>query len=282
MSRAAVLLLILLCLASAVAAPPENFDQRVESLRNSLGVPGVSIAIVENGRTVLAKGYGIRKLGRPEQVDRNTIFRTGSTGKAFTVAALATLVDRGKIKWDDKVIDHMPDFRMYDPWVTREMTIRDLLVHRSGLGLGAGDLLFVPRSDLSRKETVRRLRYIKPATSFRYGFAYDNVLYMVAGQLIEAVTGTTWEAFTADQIFKPVDMIHSTSDDEVRFKTPNRAQPHARVNGPLRGLGDQCSLDERDDLARNAAPAGGVAISANDMARWLLIQLGHGKIPGSN
>ena len=119
--------------AVSIAAPPPDFDQRVESLRNSLGVPGVSIAIVENGQVVLAKGYGIRKLERPEKVGPDTIFRTGSTGKAFTVAALATLVDQGKIKWDDKVIDHMPDFRMYDPWVTREMTIRDLLVHRSGL-----------------------------------------------------------------------------------------------------------------------------------------------------
>src|SRR5207249_2308147 len=275
MSRAAVLLRILLCLASAVAAPPENFDQRVESLRNSLGVPGVSIAIVENGRTVLAKGYGIRKLGRPEQVDRDTIFRTGSTGKAFTVAALATLVDRGKIKWDDKVIDHMPDFRMYDPWVTREVTIRDLLVHRSGLGLGAGDLLFVPRSDLSRKETVRRLRYIKPTTSFRYTFAYDNILYMAAGQLIEEVTGQSWETYIGEKIFKPAGMLHSTEQDETRLATIDRATPHARLNGPIRGLGNQEPLDETTDRAQNSAPAGGLAISANDMSRWLLIQLAH-------
>ncbi len=282
MSRPAVLVLFLLCQANAVAAPPENFDQRVESLRNSLGVPGVSIAIVENGRTVLAKGYGIRKLGRPEKVDRDTIFRTGSTGKAFTVAALATLVDRGKIKWDDKVIDHMPDFRMYDPWVTREMTIRDLLVHRSGLGLGAGDLLFVPCSDLSRKETVRRLRYIKPATSFRSGFAYDNILYMAAGQLIEEVTGQTWETYITENIFKPAGMLHSTVSSKAFVDSADRANPHARLNGPLRGLGDQEPLDEMADRAENAAPAGGLAISANDMSRWLLIQLAHGKLPNSN
>jgi CubicO group peptidase (beta-lactamase class C family) len=281
MSRAAVVLL-LLGFASAVAAPPENFDRRVESLRNSLGVPGVSIAIVENGRTVLAKGYGIRKLGRPEQVGPDTIFRTGSTGKAFTVAALATLVDRGKIKWDDKVIDHMPDFRMYDPWVTREMTIRDLLVHRSGLGLGAGDLLFVPCSDLSRKETVRRLRFIKPATSFRSGFAYDNILYMAAGQLIEEVSGRTWETYITENIFKPAGILHSTVSSKAFVDSADRANPHGRLNGPLRGLGDQEPLDEMADRAENAAPAGGLAISANDMSRWLLIQLGHGKLPNSN
>jgi CubicO group peptidase (beta-lactamase class C family) len=262
-----------------IAAPPINFDQRVESLRNQLGVPGMAIAIVENGKVTHARGYGVRKLGSKEAVDADTIFPTGSTGKAFTVADIATLVDQGKIGWDDKIIDHLPDFQMYDPWVTREMTIRDLLVHRSGLGLGAGDLLFVPRSNLSRAEAVKRLRYIKPETSFRYGFAYDNVLYMVAGQLIEAVSGKTWEVFTAEQVLKPAGMLHSTSDDNVRFNTPNRAQPHARINGPLRGFGDQQALDERDDLARNAAPAGGLAISANDMARWLLIQLAHGKLP---
>ena len=115
-------------------------------------MPGVTVAIVENGQPTLAKGWGVREIGTDKPVNADTIFATGSTGKAFTAAALAVLVDQGKIKWDDKVIDHMPDFRMYDPWVTREMTIRDLLVHRSGLGLGAGDLLFVPNSDRSRKE----------------------------------------------------------------------------------------------------------------------------------
>ncbi len=272
----------LIALAGATSlfgAPPTDFERRVESLRTSLGVPGVSIAIVENGHTTLAKGFGVRKLGRPEQVGPDTIFQTGSTGKAFTVAALATLVDAGKIKWDDKVIDHMPDFRMYDAWVTREMTIRDLLVHRSGLGLGAGDLLFVPRSDLSRKETVRRIRYIKPATSFRYAYAYDNILYMAAGQLIEEVTGQPWENYIKDKIFKPAGMLHSTAEHSARLATPDRANPHARLNGAIRGLGDQEPLDEMTDRAQNMAPAGGLAISANDMSRWLLIQLAHGQLP---
>ena len=239
----------------------------------------MAIAIVEDGKVTLANGYGVRKLGSQMQVDDHTIFPTGSTGKAFTVADLGILVDEGKIGWDDKVIDRLPGFQMYDPWVTREITIRDLLVHRSGLGLGAGDLLLVPRSNLTRAESVRRLRYIKPATSFRYGFAYDNVLYMVAGQLIEAVTGQTWETFTAERLFKPAGMLDSTSGGPARFASINRAQPHARVNGTLRGTGDQQVLDEHDELGRNAAPAGGLAISAHDMARWLLIQLGDGKLP---
>jgi CubicO group peptidase (beta-lactamase class C family) len=253
MKRAVPALLILAFAAAASA--------RVDKLRQEIGVPGMAITIVEDGKVTLAKGFGVRALGAPEHVDADTIFPTGSTGKAFTVAALGILVDQGKIGWDDRVIDRLPGFQMYDPWVTREMTIRDLLVHRSGLGLGAGDLLFVPRTNLSRAESVRRLRYIKPASSFRSGFAYDNILYMVAGQLIEAVSGESWEKFVAEHVLKPAGMLHSTSDNDLRFLTADRAQPHARVNGALRGIGDQSRLDERDDLGRTAAPAGGLAIS---------------------
>jgi CubicO group peptidase (beta-lactamase class C family) len=282
MKRLALVLLSFAFAASSPAAPPAGFAARVAGLRKEIGVPGMAIAIVEHGQVTLAKGFGVRGLGSTKPVDADTLFPTGSTGKAFTVAALGILVDQGKIGWDDKVIDHLPGFQMYDPWVTREMTIRDLLVHRSGLGLGAGDLLFVPRTNLSRAESVRRLRYIKPATSFRSGFAYDNILYMVAGELIEAVSGETWEKFVAERVLKPAGMLHSTSDNEARFATEDRAQPHARLNGGLRGIGDQSRLDERDDLGRTAAPAGGLAISANDMARWLLIQLDDGKLPGGD
>ena len=182
--------------AVALAAPPGDLARRVEEARSAIGVPGMAVAIVESDKVTFAQGFGVRALGEAARVDADTIFPTGSTGKAVTVADLGVLVDAGKIGWDDRVTERLPGFEMYDPWVTREITIRDLLVHRSGLGLGEGDLLFVPRTNLTRAESVRRLRYLKPATSFRYGFAYDNVLYMVAGQLIEAVTGDTWEKFT--------------------------------------------------------------------------------------
>jgi CubicO group peptidase (beta-lactamase class C family) len=267
---------------SAAAAPPVGFEQRVEQLRAAYGVPGVTVAIVEDGKVTLARGWGVRDITTKQPVDADTIFFTGSTGKAFTNAALATLVDAGKIKWDDKVIDHMPDFRMWDPWVTREMTIRDLLVHRSGLGLGEGDLLFVPNSDLSRKETVRRIRYLKPATSFRSGYAYDNILYMAAGQLIEEVSGETWERYIHDHVFAPLGMDHSTDTDAKFMANPDHARPHSRTGGAIVGLGTQTQLDQTATIAQNSAPAGGLAISANDMSRWLLTQLGHGKIPGSD
>ena len=268
--------------APAEATPPAGFEQRVEQLRKDFGVPGVSITIVEDGKVTLAHGWGVRDITTNQPVDADTIFFTGSTGKAFTNAALATLVDEGKIKWDDKVIDHMPDFRMWDPWVTREMTIRDLLVHRSGLGLGQGDLMFLPNSTLPRKETVRRIRYLKPATSFRSGYAYDNILYIAAGQLIEEVTGQTWEQYLHSHVFGPLGMKNSTDSDAEFHASPNHARPHSRSGGAIHGLGTQTPLNEDATIAQNAAPAGGLAISANDMSRWLLTQLGRGKIPDTD
>lgn len=271
---------LVLLTAPAWAAPPAGFVERVEQLRQEQGAPGIAIAIVEGGKTTLAQGWGIREMGKSAKVDANTIFPTGSTGKAVTAAALATLVDQGKLGWDDKVIDHMPWFRMYDPWVTNEITVRDLLVHRSGLGLGAGDLLYVPRSSLTRKQTVERLRYIKPATSFRSAYAYDNILYIVAGQLIEEVTGRTWEDYVAKDVLKRGGMNTATSSYETRYATRNRAMPHARTAGVIRGDGPNQVLDERDELGRAAMPAGGIAMSANDLAQWLTIQLEQGAMPG--
>jgi CubicO group peptidase (beta-lactamase class C family) len=272
--------LSLLLVPTAWAAPPADFEARVEAVRMAAEVPGMAIAIVENGEVALARGFGVRKMGGPEKVDSDTIFMTGSTGKAMTAAALATLVDAGKLKWDDPVTNYIPGFQMYDPWVTREMTIRDLLVHRSGLGLGAGDLLVIPRGTLSRAEVVRRIRFIKPASSFRSGYAYDNILYIVAGHVIDQVSGQTYEEYVREHVFKPAGMLHSTSDEAHRFATPNRASPHGRVGQAVRGIGPLKLLDEHDNLAPASTPAGLLAISANDLARWLQIQLARGKVPG--
>jgi CubicO group peptidase (beta-lactamase class C family) len=271
---------LLLALATpALAAPPAGLDARIEALRQGSETPGMAVAIVEDGKVVLAKGYGLRKIGAPEPVDADTLFMIGSTGKAFTSAALATLVDAGKIGWDDKVIDHLPGFQMHDAWVTREMTVRDLLVHRSGLGLGAGDLLMVPRGKLSRAEVVRRLRYIKPATSFRSGYAYDNILYIVAGALIEAVSGQAYEEYMRDHVFAPAGLPNATAEMARQLSAPDRAHPHGRFGGPVRGVGKQRLIDERDRLGQAGAPAGLIAASANDLARWLQIQLAGGALP---
>jgi CubicO group peptidase (beta-lactamase class C family) len=280
MKRCLFALPLLLAGTPALADPPAGFDARVESIRTATETPGISIAIVEDGKVVLAKGYGVRKQGAAAKVDADTLFMIGSTGKAFTVAALATLVDSGKIGWDDKVIDHLPGFQMYDPWVTREMTVRDLLVHRSGLGLGAGDLLLVPRGKLSRAEVVARLRYLKPATSFRSGYAYDNILYIVAGAVIEAVSGQSWEAYMREHVFRSGGFPDATADMARQLSAPDRAQPHARFGGPVRGVGPVRVLDERARLGQAGAPAGLMAASANDMARWLQLQLAAGALPG--
>lgn len=278
-ARALSLVALLLSSAPLWAAPPADLDQVVEAMRTSVGAPGVSIAIVEKGETTLAKGWGVRKLGDSAPVDADTTFQTGSTGKAVTAAALALLVDEGKIGWDDPVIKHMPWFRMYDPWVTREITIRDLLVHRSGLGLGQGDLMFVPRTNLTRRQTVERVAHLKPRTSFRSAYAYDNILYAVAGQLIEEVSGQRWEDFVRTRVLRAGGLKTATTDSPERFEVANRSWPHARLSGPLRGLGAQQVLDEREELGRNGAPAGGLTLSANDQAAWLRIQLRKGALP---
>ncbi|MEX2150458.1 MAG: serine hydrolase [Steroidobacteraceae bacterium] len=272
------------CAASACAwaAPPEGFDARVEELMRQQDIPGAVVAIVENGETTLARGYGVKNLQHPQPVGPDSLFQIGSTTKAFTAAALAILVDEGKIRWDDPVIDHLPGFRMYDPWVTREMTIRDLLVHRSGLGRGQGDLLYVPATTISRAETVKRLRHLKPATSFRSTFAYDNILYIVAGELIEAVTGVTWEAFVRDRLLRPAGMMTSVTNDADRLIAADRAFPHGRM-GEILGVGKQQPLNEKAvALGANSAPAGAIAAGANDLARWLGVQLAGGGVPGSD
>ena len=206
----------------------------MERARKEFDVPGIAVAIVKDGDVVLAKGYGVRKLGEPAPVTAQSLFRIASNTKAFTTAALAMLVDEHKIRWDDPVVQHMPGFQLYDPYVTREMTIRDLLTHRSGLGLGAGDLMFFPPGDLGRDEIIKRLRFIKPATSFRSAYAYDNLLYIVAGQLIPAITGKSWDDFVRDRIFTPLghdEHIHRCPRPDQREGRGNSAQRPLRQTG---------------------------------------------------
>jgi CubicO group peptidase (beta-lactamase class C family) len=247
-------------------------DRVVERARNSFQVPGIAVAIVKDGKVVLAKGYGQRKLGEAAPVTPETLFAIASNTKAFTTAALAMLVDEGKIRWDDPVTKHMPSFQMYDPYVTREMTIRDLLVHRSGLGLGAGDLMFFPSTDLSRAEIIHRLRFIRPATSFRSAYAYDNLLYLVAGQLIPAITGQSWDDFVRQRIFQPLGMTHTYANSEGLFSGGDVAAPHSRAGGKLEPL----AFSSHD----NNAPAGSINSCVADMAKWLIVRLNHGDMGG--
>jgi CubicO group peptidase (beta-lactamase class C family) len=227
---------------------------------------------VKDGKVVLAKGYGVRRLGEPAPVDARTRFGIASNTKIFTATALGLLVEEGKLDWDAPVVRYLPGFAMYDPWVTREITVRDLLVHRSGLGLGAGDLLWWPASTYDRKEIVRRLRYIKPATSFRSAYAYDNVLYSVAGEVLEAVSGQSWEEFVASRVLAKVGMTGSNARHSDAGKGEDVAAPHAEVGGRVRPIAAFTS--------DNVNPAGGINSSAEDMAKWLIVQLDSGRLAG--
>jgi CubicO group peptidase (beta-lactamase class C family) len=256
--------------AQKPAAPPPGFDAYVASVLETFAVPGVAIAIVKDGRVVLARGYGVRRLGDPAPVDARTQFGIASNTKVFTATALALLVEEGKVEWDAPVIRYLPGFAMYDPYVTRELTVRDLLVHRSGLGLGAGDLLWWPPSTYDRKEIGRRLRYIRPATSFRSAYAYDNVLYLVAGQVIESVSGQSWEDFVRTRILDRVGMTHSDVHHSAAGQPGNVATPHAEVNDTVRPVAPF--------LSDNTNPAGGIVSGAEDMAKWIMVQLDSGRV----
>jgi CubicO group peptidase (beta-lactamase class C family) len=254
----------------AQTAPPPDLDSYVANSMKTFEVPGMAVAIVKDGKVVIAKGYGVRKLGDPTPVDDHTMFAIGSNTKAFTTAALATLVDEGKLSWDDPVYQRLPGFVMYDPYVSHEMTIRDLLTHRSGMGLGEGDLLFWPHSTYTREQIIYKLRFMKPTSSFRSHYAYDNLLYMTAGQIIPAITGTSWDAFMCQFIFGPIHMNDTNVSNSAFKPTDNYAFPHSsRVDGKLQVIQFE-NLD-------NVGPAGSINSCASDMAKWVLLQLNHGK-----
>jgi CubicO group peptidase (beta-lactamase class C family) len=258
--------------AQAPPAAPPDLDAWVARAMKTFDVPGIGLAIVKDGKVVVAKGYGVRKLGTPDPVDGRTLFGIASNTKVFTATALGLLVEEGKIEWDAPVVRYLPAFQMWDPYVTRELSVRDLLVHRAGLGLGAGDLLWWPASTYNRAEIAQRLRFIKPATSFRSAYAYDNVLYLVAGQLIEAVSGQTWESFVTTRILNKVGMSGSNVLHSAASSGGNVAVTHARVDGAVRPIAPFVS--------DNTNPAGGINSSAEDMAKWLQVFLGGGQLPG--
>ena len=270
MHRLLILALLWLAFPLPSQAPPADLDAWVTRAMTAFEVPGVSLAVVKDGRVVVAKGYGVRKLGAPDPVDARTLFGIASNTKVFTATALGILVDEGRVRWDAPVIDYLPWFQMSDPYVTREMTVRDLLVHRSGLGLGAGDLLWWPASTYDRKEIARRLRYLPLATSFRSAYAYDNVLYLVAGEIIEAVSGRSWEDFVQSRILAKVGMTTSNVRHSDATKAGNVATPHAAVDGKVRAIAPFDS--------DNTNPAGGINSNADDMAKWLLVQLAEGQL----
>jgi CubicO group peptidase (beta-lactamase class C family) len=265
-----------------VASLAETIDARVRRAMAMFEQPGLMLAVVKDGQPLLARGYGRRRIDQAAPVDEATLFSIASCGKAFTAALLAQLVDEKKIAWDDPVRKHLPGFAMHDPYRTEHMTVLDLLVHRSGLGSGQGDLMIWPHTTHSRAEIVAGLRHLKPKYGFRERYAYDNILYIVAGELIAAVTGMRYEDALSTRILKPLGMADSVPSGAM-VRTANAVLGHVRQGGGARGLGQLTPQERRKGGAgddSNGVAAGGLWASARDMAKWLQVQLGEGALPG--
>ncbi|MGI8731980.1 MAG: serine hydrolase [Pyrinomonadaceae bacterium] len=244
----------------------KGFDDYVNKALREWEVPGLAIAIVKDDRVVLAKGYGVRKLGDAAPVNERTLFAIGSSSKAFTAASVAMLVDEGKLKWDDPATKYLPGFELYDPYVTRELTVRDLLSHRSGLE--RGDFLWYG-SEYDRDEILRRTRYLKPTWSLRSTFGYQNLMFLAAGQLIARVSGKSWDEFIRQRIFIPLTMTASNTSIKDLKNSDNVASPHAKVEDKIEVVPWR-NID-------NIAPAGSINSNVVDMAQWVRLQLAQGE-----
>ncbi len=272
------LLVVTLLGACATQQPVSSreIDQLVTAAMLEFSVPGVAVGVIKDGVVVHAAGYGVRELGLDAPVDTETLFRIASTSKAFTTASLAMLVDEGKLNWNDKVVDHIPGFALYDPWVTKEFTVLDLLTHRSGLVSGAGDLMLWPKpNQFTRDDIIHGLRYFKPESAFRTEYAYDNLLYIVGGELVPAVSGIAWEDFVDQRILGRLGARRCFAGRIAQPEMQNLAAPHAIVEGELQVV-DRNRASAEVDVA---AAAGGVRCSLDDMLKWATLQLARGKLP---
>ena len=249
-----------------------EIDSLVQHTLTAFDVPGIAVGVVKDGKLIHAKGYGVRSLKTNLPVDENTLFGVASNSKAFTAAALGMLQDEGKLNYDDKVKEYIPEFKLYAPFVSEEFTIRDLLTHRSGLGLGAGDLMFFPDgSDFSIQEIIYNLRYLKPETSFRTQYDYDNCLYIVAGEIIKRVSGLSWEEFIEQKMMVPLGFEKSTASYSRIKNNLNYIDPHAPVNGKITAL--------EHDWNETANAAGGIQSNITDMSKWAMLWLNQGELP---
>ncbi len=247
-----------------------EIDAYANKVRTDWNIPGLAIAIVKDDKVIFAKGYGVRDINKSEKVDENTLFAIASNSKAFTTASLAILIDEGKIGgWDDKVSKYLPEFQMYNPYVTSEITIRDLVSHRSGLDTFSGDLLWYDTT-YSADEILRRVRYLKPVRGFRAGYGYQNLMYIAAGRIIEKVSDKTWGAFVKERILTPLGMTRTTMS--VKDLKENYALPHNESGGKLRAL-PLGNIDNSIGLA-------GLNSSVAEVAKWLRLQLGRGTFEG--
>jgi CubicO group peptidase (beta-lactamase class C family) len=254
--------------ARAQSGPLAGLDAYIESAMRDWQVPGLAIAIVRNDSVIHARGYGVRRLGTEEPVDANTLFAIASTTKAMTVAALGMLVDDGVVRWDDPVSDHLPGFTLGDAWITRQLTVRDMLTHRAGLA--RSDNLWIA-APFDRPEILRRAREL-PIDGFRAGYGYNNIMYIAAGELVAAAGGTSWDEFLERRLFTRLDMRRTTSRAAVVDRSANVATAYSRADG------DFVAMDRRD--YDNIGGAGAVWSTVGDLAQWLRLQLNGGVFEG--
>jgi CubicO group peptidase (beta-lactamase class C family) len=264
-----LLLLPLYVHAQSLDAKLADIDAYAQKVMDTWHGPGMAIAVVKDDKVVFAQGYGVRELGKPDRVDENTLFEIASNSKAFTTAALAILVDQNKLKWDDKVSKYLPDFRLYDPWVSSELTVRDLVSHRVGLGTFSGDLLWY-HTDFTTDDILRRARFLKPVRGFRAGYGYQNIMFIAAGRVVEKASGQPWAEFVREHILNPLGMNRTTT--LVADMKDNFAVPHNESGGKLRSLG----------MGHYENGTGAVRINSSvaDLSKWIRLQLGRGTFEG--
>ncbi len=275
--RSFLLVLAAFATATQVAAqkrpaardPLAGFDAYVTAAMKQWKVPGLAIAAVRNDSVIMLKGYGVRTIGDPSPVDAQTMFAIGSASKAFTGATLEMLSDEGKLNFDNRVTDYLPWFEMYDPWVTREIRVRDLLLHRSGMS--RGDNIWYATTN-SREDVIRSIRRLKPTTSFRTRFQYQNLMFITAGEVAHAASGQTWDDLVKTRIFAPLGMTASNTSVRDLAGRPNVATPHAALDGEVKAIAYR-NID-------NAGPAGSINSNATDMAKWLRLWINHGTVDG--
>jgi CubicO group peptidase (beta-lactamase class C family) len=247
----------------------KEVDILVENAIKKFNVAGAAVAIVKDGKVIYKKGFGVKSIETKQPVDETTNFAIGSNSKAFTTTALALLVEEGKLSWHDKVKKYIPEFKMYNEYVTENFTIEDLLTHRSGLGLGVGDLMIFPDgSDFKIQDVVSNFQYFKPVSAFRTQFDYDNQLYIVAGEIIARTSGMSWEAFVQKRIMEPLEMNHSYSSQAGMKDKSNLASSHSSESGTI------TKIATFGDMINGAA--GGIFSNVEDMSKWMLVHLNKG------
>lgn len=246
------------------AKTQEQIDALVRATYEAWNAPGIAVAVVKNDNIIYLKGHGRCKINAPETIDTKTLFSIASLTKAFTSASIALLASEKKLNWNDPVIQHLPSFYLFDPYITQKVTIRDLLSHRTGLEAHDGDLLWL-HQPYNRKEILSRIRYLTPAYGFRTSYAYQNILYLVAGEIIEKASGLTWDEFIQKKIFIPLGMNHSFSVLKTQNEKGNIASPHSEVNHIVETIPWEC--------VESIGPACSIVSNITDMAQWLRFHL---------